>query len=349
MDSNGDKGGRRSQIPSGDVPERIRDAARDWVVRLASGEMSPGEHDRFSEWLEADPAHHDAFTHERALWQNAEYMKDVFGPDTWNEPPAERRQNAGPRTRHRARSSKAPLRMASLAGLALVAGLMLFVLAGEIALLLRADHLTASGEQTKITLADGSVAHLNTDTAIDVDYSQARRHITLLRGEAHFTVARNTARPFVVQSRDRNTRAVGTAFAVRDNDGEVSVTVTEGEIEVAARHQAGELPPSIRLSADQQIVYRDGGKASGVRHVDTKSVLGWREGRIVIDELPFDRAIAELDRYRPGRILIASARKMTVPVSGIFSKDRLDSAVNVLAATQGLTVRRITPYLVVLH
>lgn len=349
MSSNGDKRERRSQSRPGDDPDKIRDSARDWVMRLSSGEMSTKDHECLNRWLEADPAHHDAFAHERALWQKAEYLKDAFGPDNWNGPPTERQQSFSSPARLQRRPSQRVLRTASLAGLTLAVGLLVFLLAGEISLWLRADHLTASGEQTKITLADGSIAHLNTGTAIDVDYSPARRHITLLRGEAHFTVVKNPARPFVVQSRDRNTRAIGTAFAVRDDAGEVSVTVTEGKIEVAARRQVRTDHSPVRLGADQQVIYRVGGKASGIRHVDTKSVLGWRQGRIVIDELPFNKAISELDRYLPGKILIASVNQRTAPVSGIFSKERLDSAISVLAATQGFTVRRITPYLILLH
>lgn len=57
------------------------------------------------------------------------------------------------------------------------------------------DHHTAVGEQARIELPDGSIAWLNTDTAIDVRYSENRREIVLLKGEAQFDVQKIPDRP----------------------------------------------------------------------------------------------------------------------------------------------------------
>lgn len=334
----------------GAAPARLRDEARAWLVRLSAGDMEPQERARFERWLNTSPEHRNAFAHEQAMWRQADHFRELLGPSSWAAPDnalaaAGEPEPASPRQRPRL-----PSRLA--AGLALAACLVLAVFGGDIWLALTADFRTGPGEQRQVELPDGSVALLNTNSAIGMDFTANKRRIALLRGEAYFTVAKNPERPFTVLSRDRLTRAVGTAFAVRDDHGEVSVTVTEGRVAVmreAERTARDAEPRQVALTADQQTVYRNGGRIAPVRRVDAHALLAWREGKIIVDDMPFEQAIAELDRYRPGRIVIASLASLDAPVSGVFSSGRLESAIGTLAATQGLRVRRITPWLTILH
>lgn len=330
-------------------PDDLRDEARMWLVRLSSGDMDPPEKARFERWLDTSAAHKDAFAYEQAAWRQAEFFRQQLGPETWAA-----EDKAPPETDHIAASPPRAVfaRKAALSGMALAAALLVAVFAGDVWLALVSDHRTASGEQMRISLPDGSTVYLNTDSAIDVDYTEPERRIVLLRGEAYFAVASNPKRPFVVQSHGRLTRAIGTAFAVRDNSGRVSVTVTEGRIEVVPDTDGDRRDPStksVRASVDQQVVYRAGGEALPARQVDAKAVLAWRDGKIVFEDVPFGEVIAELDRYRPGRIIVAPTVSTERQVSGVFSPKSLDSAIGTLAAMQGVTMRTLTPYLTILH
>ena len=93
---------------------------------------------------------------------------------------------------------------------------------------------TRIGEQNSITLVDGSVIQLNTDSHIQVNYEKNQRSIVLMAGEAHFEVAKDPSRPFVVKAGDGMVRAVGTAFTVRINPEALKVIVTEGKVALAA-------------------------------------------------------------------------------------------------------------------
>ena len=102
-------------------------------------------------------------------------------------------------------------------GAALATCLLLLVLvpsASHLPARLLADYSTGPGGQRTVALPDGSVAILNTDSAIDVDYGRERRMVKLLYGEAHFEVAKDAQRPFQVLAVGGRTTAVGTAFAV---------------------------------------------------------------------------------------------------------------------------------------
>src|SRR3546814_1649845 len=91
---------------------------------------------------------------------------------------------------------------------------------------------TAVGEIRRVPLSDGSLAAVNTQTSLDVTMKPQVREIALNDGEAWFQVAKDRARPFVVEVGDVRVRAVGTAFGVKRTAGGVDVQVTEGVVEV---------------------------------------------------------------------------------------------------------------------
>src|SRR6202042_1912925 len=94
---------------------------------------------------------------------------------------------------------------------------------------------TAVGQQRNVTLADGSIVTLNTNTILETDLSRSVRQIYLRKGEAHFQVAHDRSRPFLVHAGDAVVRAVGTEFEVRlREDKHVEVLVNEGRVEVQA-------------------------------------------------------------------------------------------------------------------
>lgn len=81
-------------------------------------------------------------------------------------------------------------------------------------------------------LADGSTVEFKDGAEITHDFSGPYRRVTLLRGEAHFQVAKDAGRPFVVSAHGVEVRAVGTAFSVQMDAAVVEVVVTEGRVAV---------------------------------------------------------------------------------------------------------------------
>lgn len=92
---------------------------------------------------------------------------------------------------------------------------------------------TQKGEKINHVMPDGSILWLNSSTTINVDYSDSYRRINLLKGEAHFEVAKDATRPFEVYADNRLVRAIGTAFTVHRLNGKVEVLVSEGTVELA--------------------------------------------------------------------------------------------------------------------
>lgn len=319
--------------------ERLAGLARDWIVRLASGHIAADELRQLKSWLAEEPAHQRAFERERTLWQQLASLERAMERSLAED--EHRRSSAARVARKRSR------RMMLVGGCA-AACLALIVLYQDLRILLLADHRTSIGRQQIVALPDGGSAHLNTDTAIAVSYTADERRIELLRGEALFDVVPDRQKPFRVLAQGGITQAVGTAFAVHAQEHHTRVVVTKGTVAVSTAMDGSEPGSTVTVQKNQQTAYRQGASPSPVETVESDALVAWARGNIVIEREPFARAMAELNRYRSGRIVVLADASRTKPVSGRFTIAGLDEAIVALAATQHLRVLRITDYLLVI-
>ena len=210
--------------------EDIVEAATAWFVRMRSDLVTDTDRHNFQAWLARDPAHPEAYAQAKALWDEFGEMPDPRADFDVHD------FKHGMAMDHELRSRpwqrQAARRYGSLAAcIAFAAVVSLWSIGGYDGL--RADYITGVGEIRTVTLPDGSVADLNTDTAIAINFSEGHRQIELYRGEAFFMVAKDAKRPFDVVTSKGVSRAVGTAFDVLDMGKSVTVTVQEGVVRVS--------------------------------------------------------------------------------------------------------------------
>ncbi|QSB03671.1 FecR family protein [Methylomonas sp. EFPC1] len=207
-----------------------------------------------------------------------------------------------------------------------------------------ADYSTGKGEQRSVTLADGSRVMLNTATALAIHFDAGTRRVELLAGEAFFDVAKNPQRPFVVTAAGSEVRAVGTAFAVKRQSEQTEVELVEGIVEIQDGQQHQE-----RLTAGQSAsIGANSITLKSAGHPDSMAL--WRDGYLQFDGLPLSDAIAQINQYRPGRVVLLNTALADKRISGLFRLDALDQAIASLkAAIPALQIVSVTPYLVVLR
>ncbi|WP_332861460.1 FecR domain-containing protein [Janthinobacterium svalbardensis] len=204
-------------------------------------------------------------------------------------------------------------------------------------LALTASLRTAPGQRRHVALADGGRLEVNTDSAMDIDYSATQRRIRLHQGEIIITTAPDP-RPFLVDTPHGVIRALGTRFGVRCDADVSTVSVFEHAVEVrcAARPDAVR-----RLEAGQQLRFSETG-ADRVQatqaHQDS-----WLRGMLVAADWPLQQLVAELARYRRGR-LVCDARVARRPVTGTYRLDDIDAVLESLCASHGLQVTYFTRY-----
>jgi transmembrane sensor len=208
---------------------------------------------------------------------------------------------------------------------------------------LRADYATGTGESRTVELADGSQLQLNTDSAIQVRMSGGERQIRLLRGEGFFSVTKDPARPFVVQSGDGWVKVVGTQFSVARRDAQTRVQVAQGKVQVSA----GSGTP-VYLEPGRAVEYQ-GQHLAEVRGFDPASGFAWRQRQLVFRQQPLSEVVSELNRYWPGKTLVLGDALRNRVVSGVFEIDKPDAVIKALEYTLNLRAEHYTPYLLVLR
>ncbi|HGM4956777.1 fec operon regulator FecR [Serratia liquefaciens] len=201
---------------------------------------------------------------------------------------------------------------------------------------LRADYRTATGEIKPIVLSDGSQLVLNTASAVDVRYSAEKRLILLHSGEISLITGRDD-RPFWVESRQGAMRALGTHFLVRENDDQTKLTVLEHAVEA----QLAQFPQEKRrIDAGEQISFSAVafGQQQAAGNGDS-----WTRGVLSVSQWRLDQVLAELARYRHGRLdcdpAIAGLR-----VSGSFPLREPDRALLLLSQTLPIRLQSFTRY-----
>ncbi|WP_445682710.1 FecR family protein [Radicibacter daui] len=308
-----------------DMPRKLAEEAALWAARLQSGDASEEDIAAFEDWLAQDPRHTAAYAEFQDLWADLEQLPLQPG----------RLQKI-----RRARTVRRAGFVTSLAVLLLFAGLYRAGLYDRY----RADYYTGVGVVDHVTLEDGTIVSLNSDTAIRVHYTPERREIELLRGEAFFEVSHNAARPFIVEDNDLRARAVGTRYSVRAGSGNTTanVRVEEGLVEV----QHGDDHALLHAGQSASL---EGNGTLAVETTDVVNQTAWRTGKLVFSRRPLRSVLASLEKYRLGRIVLTDDQTGDQLVSGIFDLADTDQALRALAARLPIRVTYATDLLVIIQ
>jgi transmembrane sensor len=199
------------------------------------------------------------------------------------------------------------------------------------------------------TLPDGSVVELKFGAQIAADFSGEFRRVSLIQGEAHFEVAKDAKRPFIVSAGGVEFRAVGTAFSVQLGKEQVEMLVTEGRVAVSKVPEPTTLadpgPPSdpVVVEAGKRVVMELGAATPQVAEISTAELaekLSWRAPRLEFTDTPLAEAVALMNQHAAGRglprLVLEDEASAQLPVSGMFRADNTAAFVRILEVNFGL-------------
>jgi transmembrane sensor len=210
---------------------------------------------------------------------------------------------------------------------------------------------TRHGEQLTRRLADNSILHLDTDSAVTIRYDKNERLVMLTSGQAEFEVAHKADRAFRVIAGSAEVVDLGTKFDVRLEHDSTVVTVVEGRVAVGPSQTLEELgtnsgqsqaPRFVQLSADQQIRVTEGEWPAAPITVDAQRTTAWLRREIVFDHEPLEHVAAEYNRYTAKPIEIATPALRNLQISGVFATDDPDAFIAFLRSLKGVRVE-VTP------
>lgn len=310
-------------------PPEVINRAATWLVRMQEGALTPNDEQQLLTWRLEKPEH------ERA-WQAAMQFKAMMErvPDELSQPVLGRQR----------------LDRRQLLSIALMAtALPLAWLAYRQLPVLTADYRTAKGEQRQISLPDGSHLQLNTGSLVSVQFDAQRRLIHLHRGEIAIqtkpdiltddaTGNSTHKRPFIVSTPAGNIRALGTRFAVRALDEDITqVAVYEHTVALKPAHTGIE----VLLDSGKQALFNR--QKIHLIEEHHRRIAAWTNGQIIADNQRLDDFIADLARYHPG-VLRCDPAVAELRISGVFQLKAPLQILTVIAGTLPVRIARVTDY-----
>ena len=293
-----------------DDRETLRREATAFIVRITSGAGTEGDAEALAKWRATSRVHEEAFRDAARLWKQL-----------------------GPALEAQVAPARAAVlnRRTFLVGGSLAAGLAGVGLGlSELGYLppvggLLSDYATAAGEQRSVTFPDGSTALLDGGTTLSLAYSDDARGMRLASGAAVFDVGPGDDRPFVVNAGEGAVVAQRGSFAVQCGVEDVSVECLDGIVSVRTRGEA-------ELSRGEAVSYS--GKGLGQKSAaDVEMAAAWRNGLLVFSDRSLEDVVADLNRHRRGRVVIARRALRRHRVSGVFHLGRPEEVLAHLEAT----------------
>lgn len=336
--------------------ERASREATEWLILLQEEPDNPEISRRFTAWLKESPTHVAAWAATQqvagALAAAPPSYSEEWGPfvarsraqaqDGTPTPPApQRHPAAAPRPDAVSKGRRRRVVVAALAAAACLAA----VLVPDLVLYLKADYTTSTAEVRTLQLEDGSTVVLAPDSAIAIDYGASERRVGLLAGEAFFEVTTNPQRPFHVTADELEIRVLGTSFNVLKAGDEATVALQHGTVKVVREtaspplSQALDVGEFVRVTATGDIVR--GAMPPG-------QIAAWRRGQLIAQDQPVGTVVDRLRRYFSGMIVLADRQLADRSVTGVYNLAEPVEALGAIARAHGATVRRITPWIVVI-
>jgi transmembrane sensor len=305
--------GKPAESP-GERSERLRREALAWLSLLSSGSATTADAEALKLWCK-DPANREAYAKAARVWE-------MLTPIAASAQTAEIRALSHRPVRHGIgrRAFLGGALAASAASVAYVVvnpPLHLWPSLSE----LRADIRTGTGEQRRIEIAEGWGVDLNTRSSLAVlAPSDGRSQIALLSGEAIIAAGPGAASACVVTAGDGRIVARNARFDVRHDDARIRVACLDGDLRVERQNQ------TVALTAGQQVIY-DEDKISGTGTIDPAVIAAWQHGRLIFQKELLSRVIDEVNRYRPGRIVLLDRDLGRRLIDASFNLDRLDNII----------------------
>jgi len=363
--------------------DSVQDQAQHWFITLQGDPDNPELLQQFQQWLQQSPEHEDYYLEVCLLWQDMELAAGQLheemhhSNETCHTSGSEESAHFGKTSDRAAVSGDNPIsisannktatsseagstyipatpRHSGLSSRIVTPLLSITMLMILIVMLLppyiwhTPDHYTQSGEKLSLSLDDGSTIHLNSQSAVNIDYSASQRRVELIYGEAFFEVASDKERPFSVSSQGVVATALGTAFNVRQLEQEIQTTLTEGRLRISTLRSDNRHQPDITLTPGQRVTIAGPGQMT-LTEGHKLYLPDWKRNVLRLDNTPLSDVLALLNRQYSAHLVLVNPELQDKPMNGVIPLNDLPVTLELLSNSLNTRTVRISDRIIFLH
>jgi transmembrane sensor len=297
---------------SSDLEVSVLSQAAEWFALLNGSEVDAVQKLRWQKWLQSDVSHQQA-------WEKVQKIDQRF-----DMLPQQESQSV-----LKAAEKKQYIKLKNLFSLVLILPCLWLVTHLALGSKWLADYQTKIGGMQAITLVESSKLWLNTNSALNVEYSNTLRRLKLIEGEVLVESASDYVtprRPLLVENKHGRVTAIGTRFAVRKLDTKTLVQVFEGSVEIAPHDSVNR----VQISSGVQAEFDKKGVLSITENYPYRDA--WSRGMLQVDGMPICEVVAELSRYHEGKIS-CSLEVAHLKLVGAYPLQELDRTFKAMQAS----------------
>lgn len=293
------------------------------LQRYIMGDAAECEKQTVTEWLEADEKNMKEFMALRKLYDITLWQEE--------EAKAVLQEKAGKKVFF----LREFLKVAAIITI-VFAGTYFWMQSGQdkIATAMQTIHVPA-GQRVELFLADGTKVWLNAQTTFTfpTDFSAEVRNVKL-DGEAYFEVARDEAKPFIVETSKYDVRVLGTEFNVTayKNSPVSETALLKGSVEITPLGATNK----IMLEPNTKIDWVDGKIRKSA--IDKYDYFMWKDGLICFENETMESMLKKLELYYDVKIVVNNKKILANKYTGKFrTKDGIEHVLRVLQLSNKFT------------
>ncbi len=196
----------------------------------------------------------------------------------------------------------------------------------------------AKGERLQFLFQDGTRVYVNSDTHIYYPkrFGFSSRRIRLV-GEAYFSVHKNSARPFIIESQGCEVRVLGTEFnldAYLDRK-EIIVSLDEGRVALTGKGNTYDLKPQ------EQLVYDKSTGLGYINHeISSEQTSCWKKNIIAFQDASFEEVVTDLERWFNIKVSVQDLRAYKYSFTLATGANQLDTVLQDLESVAPVKFNR---------
>lgn len=309
--------------------------------RYLAGELSSEEALRFDAALKQKPGLKDQLDEFRRVWDSMDGVTEQHGYDVdaeWSALSEKIPDFAS------AEESTGKVRSLLYYSYRIAAALLvgvLFAFAWIYATKIAGTRVLEAGmEPMEVMLEDGTQVILNRHSKIrySKQFSTDSRKL-ILSGEAWFDVARDTARPFLIDAGSALVEVLGTSFNVNayEENPTVEIVVESGVVAVSAKQDHED---QIILRAGNSGTYNSKSRELQVLTTFHPNKLSWKTRELYFEDSPLSEVAQLVGKVYNVKVHIPNKDLASCRITVRFNDQSLDAVLNVLERTLDLEITR---------
>lgn len=178
------------------------------------------------------------------------------------------------------------------------------------------------GQKTKVLLPDGTIAYLNSSSSIKyLESFEGLERRVVLKGEAFFEVAKDATKPFIVESKNIETVALGTAFNINTfNLNEIRISLIEGKLGINHIDSTDILAT---LNPGKELLINPTTQQFLEQSFEIEDVLGWKHGKLVFNHASLEEVTRRLERWYGVTIAVKGSVSADWKISTVYENQSL--------------------------